>query len=195
MAMIAPTQPPPEVPRPVMTGLTWQEFLDLPEECKHADLINGDLFVSAPTPPHQRVVSRLVIALGNWTAAGEGRGEVTIEPAVQIRHDRGYMPDVAWWREDNCAPPDQAAAFEGPPDLVVEVLSSSTRQIDVVRKSEDYPRIGVTELWLIDPDEPSAHIVRAVADGQHTSDVFAEDELRSPLLDGFAVRLGDLVRR
>lgn len=194
MAMTA-TQTPPEVPRPVMTGLTWQQFLNLPEEYRHADLIDGELYVNPPALVHQRIVSRLVIALGNWTAAGEGRGEVTIEPAVQIRHDRGYMPDVAWWREDKCSPPDRLPAFEGPPDLVVEVLSPSTRRLDIVRKREDYPRIGIAELWLIDPDEPSAHIVRTHDDGQDTVDVAADGELRSPLLDGFAVRLGDLTRR
>ena len=142
-----------------MTGLTWQQFLDLPDEYRHADLVNGELFVSAPTPQHQRVVSRLLIALGNWTGAAVGRGEVTIKPAVQISHDRGYMPDVAWWCEDKCSPAHKPAVFDGPPDLVVEVLSPSTRRLDTIRKRNDYPRIGVAELWFIDPEEPSAHLV------------------------------------
>jgi Uma2 family endonuclease len=41
---------------PVMTGLTWQEFLDLPEEYRHASLIDGELYVTRPAPPHQYVV-------------------------------------------------------------------------------------------------------------------------------------------
>lgn len=178
-----------------MTGLTWQEFLDLPEEYRHADLVNGELFVNSPAPQHQRIVSRLLAALGTWTDAGDGRGEVTIEPTVQIRHDRGYMPDIAWWREDKCTPPHRPAAFEGPPDLVVEVLSPSTRRLDTIRKRNDYPAIGVTELWLIDPEQPSAMIVRARPDGEQVLDVAAGDQLRSPLLDGFTIRLGDLIRR
>jgi Uma2 family endonuclease len=52
MAMNAPT--------PVMTGPTWQEFLDLPEEYRHASLIDGELYVTRPTPPHQYVVARLL---------------------------------------------------------------------------------------------------------------------------------------
>ena len=178
-----------------MTGLTWQQLLDLPEEHAHADLIDGELFVSTPTRPQQRVVGRLLTALTVWTGVGDGRGEVTMEPAVQIGLDRGYMPDIAWWREEKCSPPDEPAAFDGPPDLVVEVLAASTRRLDIVRKREDYPRIGVAELWLIDPDDPSAHIVRTHDGCEVTLDVTANDELRSPLLDGFAVRLGDLTRR
>jgi len=178
-----------------MTGLTWQEFLDLPEEYRHADLVNGELFVNSPAPQHQRIVSRLLTALTNWTDTMGGRGEVTIEPAVQIRHDRGYMPDIAWWREDKCAPRDRPAGFEGPPDLVVEVLLPSTRRLDTIRKRNDYPAIGVTELWLIDPAEPSAMIIRAQPDHEQIVDLAADDDLCSPLLDGFTIRLGDLIRR
>jgi Uma2 family endonuclease len=142
MAMSAPTQPPPDVPRPVMTGLTWQQFLDLPEEYKHADLVNGELFVNPPVLLHQQIVTRLLSALERWTAVAPDRGEVTFNPAVQISHDRGYMPDIAWWRQDKCAPPRQPPAFDGPPDVVVEVLSPSTRRLDTIRKRNDYPGSG-----------------------------------------------------
>lgn len=195
MAMRAPTPPSSARPAPVMTGLTWQEFLDLPEEYHHADLVDGDLFVNAPAPLHQRIVSRLCIALGKWTAAGEGRGEVTLEPAVQITHNRGYLPDVAWWREERCSPPDQPPAFEGPPDLVVEVLSRSTRQLDSVRKRNDYPKVRVAELWLIDPQDTTAMMIRAHQGREQIHELTEDDHLRSPMLDGFAVRLGDLTRR
>jgi Uma2 family endonuclease len=184
-----------ETPRPVMTGLTWQEFLDLPDEYRHADLVNGELFVNPPVPQHQRVVTKLLAALEHWRAAAPGRGEVTIEPAVGISHDRGYMPDIAWWRQDKCTPAGMPAAFDGPPDLVVEVLSPSTRRLDTIRKRNDYPRIGVSELWFIDPDEPSAHIVRAGRDGEQVIDIAVGDRLQSPLLDGFGVELGALARR
>jgi Uma2 family endonuclease len=195
MAMSAPTQPPPDVPRPVMTGLTWQQFLDLPEEYKHADLVNGELFVNPPVLLHQQIVTRLLSALERWTAVAPDRGEVTFNPAVQISHDRGYMPDIAWWRQDKCAPQGQPPAFDGPPDVVVEVLSPSTRRLDTIRKRNDYPRIGVSDVWFIDPDEPSAVIVRPHSDAEQTVDITAVDELRSPLLDGFAVELGALTRR
>ena len=179
---------------PVMTGLTWQEFLDLPEEYRHASLIDGELYVSRPAPPHQYVVTRLLHAFVTWIDDGEGRGEVTHEPAVQITVNRGYMPDVAWYCEDKIAPRDQLAAYEGAPDLVVEVLSPSTERIDTIRKRNDYPTVGVSELWLIDPYEPSARTVRF--DTEHeTTLTSVDDALTSPLLPGFSVTLRDLVDR
>lgn len=180
---------------PVMTGLTWQEFLDHPTEFKQATLINGELFVNAATPLHQHIVKRLLVALDLWITAGDGRGEVALEPPVQITYDRGYMPDVGWWPQHRCAPPGQEPSFDGPPDLVVEVLSPSTRRIDQIRKRSDYPRVGVRELWLIDPDGPAALIIRTAAASEQIVDVTADDDLSSPLLDGFAIRLGDLTRR
>jgi Uma2 family endonuclease len=193
MAMRAATPQPSSTP--VMTGLTWQEFLDLPEEYHHADLVDGDLYVTAPAPLHQRVVVRLSTALMNWIDAGDGHGEVTHEPAVQITHNRGYLPDLAWYCEDKCSPPDQPPAFDGPPDLVVEVFSPSTRGRDTIIKRPDYFRIGVSELWLIDPDEPSAQLIGAHPDGEQVADISAADHLHSPMLDGFTVRLSDLVTR
>jgi Uma2 family endonuclease len=186
MAMNAPT--------PVMTGLTWQEFLDLPEEYRHASLIDGELYVTRPAPPHQYVVARLLYFLMTWIDDGEGRGEVTHEPAVEITFNRGYMPDVAWYCEEKIAPRDQPAAYDGPPDLVAEVLSPSTERIDSIRKRNDYPTIGVSELWLINPTEPSARIVR-FGSGQETTLTSADHVLSSPLLPGFSVTLLDLVNR
>jgi len=187
MAMNAPT--------PVMTGLTWQEFLDLPEEYRHASLIDGELYVTAPALLHQFVVSRLLVALVGWTEAAEGRGLVTPEPAVQIRHDRGYMPDLAWWRHDKCSAPDQPLAVEGPPDLVVEVLSPSTRRIDTVLKRRDYPTIGVREMWFVDPEEPYVLQVMHEAERERVTDLSPDDTLTSPQFDGFALAVGRLTDR
>lgn len=44
-------------------GLTWQEFLDLPEEMRHAELIDGEIIVTTPSDLHQRVVVQLTTEL------------------------------------------------------------------------------------------------------------------------------------
>jgi Uma2 family endonuclease len=187
MAMNAP------LPAPVMTGLTWQEFLDLPEEYHHASLIDGELYVNTPSFLHQLVVGRLLRALMDWANGGRRRGIVSFEPPVQITHNRGYLPDLAWWGPDKLAPPGGPPGVNGLPDLVAEVLSPSTWRIDTVRKRNDYPTVGINELWLIDPDEPSALVVRHGEGSQTVRELFAEDALSSTQLPGFEITVGELV--
>jgi Uma2 family endonuclease len=187
-------------PSTPLHGLTWQEFLDLPEDpaLRHAELINGEVVVTAPSDLHQQVVGFLITHVNNWIWGGSNRGEATMDPAVQITIDRGYLPDIAWYHQEQCAPPGERRAFDGPPTLVVEVLSPSTRTLDMVRKRNDYARVGVRELWLIDPEIPQALVARTPDDGTHLVDVADLDgdgELCSPHLPGFAVRLGELVER
>ncbi len=186
---------------PVPTGITWEEFLELPDDdvYRHAELIDGEVVLNPPVPLHQQVIMRLLGAIDAWTQAGEGRGEVTFDPAVQITANRGYLPDAAWYPPERCAPPGQPPAWSGPPALAVEVLSPSTRTLDLFRKQTDYARVGVTEFWLIDPREPAAMIHRKPADGSTTFappvDVGPGGVLSSPLLPGLEVALERLVHR
>jgi Uma2 family endonuclease len=183
------------------SGLTWENFLDLPDDpkYKHAELVDGELIlVNPPTWLHQHVVMRLVVALELWIRGGSGRGTVTMEPPVQIRRNRGYLPDVAWFREEHARPTAGSPYLTGPPDLVVEVLSDSTRSFDLLRKRADYARVGVGELWLIDPEGPSAFVLRqpsglsGPADFVLIEELTPKDALTSPLLPGLIIPLTGL---
>ncbi len=55
----------------------------------------------------------------------------------------------------------------GPPDLVVEVSSPSTRRTDVVRKRRVYEREAVPEFWFVDLDADQVHVHRLGADGTY----------------------------
>lgn len=187
---------------PAGTGLTWDDFLALPDEprYRHAELVDGELvLVSPPTWLHQHVVGALHALMWNWIMAGTARGTVTMEPPVQITNLRGYLPDLAWYRDGRDRPPSGQPYLAGAPDLAIEVLSPSTRTVDMIRKRTDYARVGVRELWLIDPEEPAAFVLRALhpavepAEFVLVEELDADGVLASPMLPGFAVRLGDLV--
>jgi Uma2 family endonuclease len=183
------------------SGLTWENFLDLPDDPKyrHAELLDGELIlVNPPTWLHQHVVGSLQALIWTWIRAGKGRGAVTMEPPVQIRHNRGYLPDVAWFREEHARPTAGSPYLTGPPDLVVEVLSDSTRSFDLLRKRADYARVGVRELWLIDPEALTAFVLRRPAEMSEPADfvlveeLSAKDALTSPLLAGLTIPLSAL---
>ena len=68
-----------------------------------------------------------------------------------VGHERGCSRDLLFVSkkqayivtEDN---------VQGPPDLVVEILSPSTAERDRTFKRALYARYGVREYWLVDPD-------------------------------------------
>ena len=55
----------------------------------------------------------------------------------------------------------------GTPDLVVEVVSTSSERKDLVRLRDAYARAGVDEYWIIDARGPQLHfeILKLVTDG------------------------------
>ncbi len=51
-------------------------------------------------------------------------------------------------------------AIEGPPDLVVEILSPPTRRTDILVKSELYARFGVAWYLIVDPEIDRVEVFR-----------------------------------
>jgi Uma2 family endonuclease len=174
-------------------GLTWDEYLALPYETRNAALIDGEVVVDAPNAQHEFVVFRLHVQLEQWASAGRDRGEVSTQQPVKVNDRRGYQPDILWFPQRYCAPPGEARSFSGPPSLVAEVLSPSTRRFDLIRKRGDYEHLGIAEVWFVDPEpgqygilacqrlEPDAPFVDA--------EVKSGDVLTSPLLDGFELHV------
>jgi Uma2 family endonuclease len=61
-----------------------------------------------------------------------------------------------------------ARGIEGPPLLVVEVLSPTTCACDRTEKAAGYARLGVPPLWLVDPQAPRIECLRRSARGYRT---------------------------
>jgi Uma2 family endonuclease len=83
----------------------------------------------------------------------------------------------------------------GAPDLVVEILSGSTRRRDEVAKRKLYARFGVREYWLVDPKTETVHVVRPAADpgrGAPPLSRTAGDRLTTDLLPGLEISLADV---
>src|SRR4029077_11965372 len=80
--------------------------------------------------------------------------------------------------------------LQGAPDLVVEILSPSTRPRDERLKRDLYERVGVDEFWLVDPDEDAVTIYRRGAEGFGLPDRIEKHGIvTTPLLPGFELPL------
>jgi Uma2 family endonuclease len=94
------------------------------------------------------------------------------------------MPDILFLAKDNPAKvePDRIV---GVPDLVIEILSPSTRQIDLVDKRQRYRQYGVPELYFIDYVNGEV-VVDCLKDGAYETFTFQTGSFESRVLPGLA---------
>ena len=119
---------------------------DMPDDGRRYEIVDGVLIVSAaPTRLHQRAVGRLYRLLDDGCTP---EFEVLMAPfAVGLADDTEMQPDVLVARVADLTEKDLPA----PPALAVEVLSPSTRQIDLHVKHKRMERAGTPAYWVVDP--------------------------------------------
>ncbi len=132
---------------------TYQDVLDAPAH-RVAEIVDGKLHTQPrPAMPHALASSRLG---GELTGpfdrgrGGPGGWWIIDEPELHFGEDV-LVPDLAGWRRERMPDYPDAAYVTLAPDWVCEVLSPSTRKLDLHGKRPIYAREGVGHLWLVDP--------------------------------------------
>jgi Uma2 family endonuclease len=143
------------------TGKRWTyaEFTRLPMSgSTRYEVIDDELVVTpAPTARHQEIVMRLAAGLHAFSHE-HGLGKVFPAPLDVIFAEGDYaQPDILFVRRDQSHIVTDRGV-EGPPDLVVEVLSPSTASRDRGSKLQRYMHYGVTEYWVVDPEEQTVEV-------------------------------------
>jgi len=126
----------------------YEDYCLLPED-KRVELIGGDFYlVPSPSVIHQRVAARIVDVLRSFVA-GRKLGEVFYAPLdVVLTPYDVVQPDIMFISNDRTHLVTEEN-IQGPPDLIVEILSPSTSARDRTIKKKLYARSGVRELWLV----------------------------------------------
>jgi Uma2 family endonuclease len=141
--------------------LTYEDYVELPDDGRRYEILDGELEVSpAPAPLHQRVLRNLSFALHAHTQA-RGLGNVYFAPVdVILAPTTVVQPDAIFVASGRDAIVT-ARGVEGPPDLVVEILSPWSVRRDRVTKAAVYARAGVRHYWLVDPEARIIEIYEA----------------------------------
>lgn len=161
------------------------------------ELIDGEAWCMSPSPTvrHQRILGALHVALSGFLAGKPC--EVFLAP-LDVRLPDG---DEADEKIRTVLQPDllvvckpgmiDERGVRGAPDLVVEILSPSTRSRDMVTKLAVYEKHGVREYWIVDPDANSVAVHRLGPEGKWLPGrVLGQSEvLDSTVLPGFSVPL------
>lgn len=123
------------------------DYWQLPEGAP-VELIRGELVMSpAPRTSHQIVIGELYAILR--AVADKGGGMTVLSPAdVILSEDTVLQPDLLYVAKDRRH--IIGDRINGPPDLVVEVLSPKAERRDRVQKLDVYAQYGVPEFWIVD---------------------------------------------
>jgi len=132
--------------------LTADDFLDWLTPGRHADLIDGEIRMHSPVSIRHADLLNFVDGLLRGYIDRRGLGLLYREVvAVRLASRNVFMPDLAFYRASR-ANLVRETHIDGPPDLVVEVLSNRTADRDVGPKFAEYEQHGVSEYWILDPD-------------------------------------------
>jgi Uma2 family endonuclease len=168
--------------------LTYDDLQSMPDDGKQREVLEGELIVNpAPRRDNQEIVANL-----NWIVQrflrASGSGRVYTHP-VDLhlgRHDI-VQPDLVVIRNERLGIYRPEGVIDEPPDIVVEILSSNSRGIDLVRKMALYARSGVLEYWIADPERRMLVINRLQGEDYVAVAPDADGRIASPALPGLRV--------
>ena len=147
--------------------VSYKEFMEIYEKSTlRMEFINGEIhLLASPSLLHQEIVGRLHLIFTEYIKQTTCR--VFFAPFDVHFHKKGFkepdvmQPDVLVIcdLENNV---NENGKYMGTPDLVVEILSDSTRSKDMVDKLNTYMLSGVREYWIVDPKQESVTVYRFI---------------------------------
>jgi len=173
--------------------LDYSDLSITPDDGRRYELVQGDLHVTpSPSPVHQRISKRLQRVLEDYFET-RAIGEVFNAPIDLILTNQDvFVPDLLVVGDPMHV---TKRGIEGPPLLVVEILSPSTGTRDRGIKARRYAELGVEHYWIVDPAKKRVECHR-LSEGAFRPLIDAEGktELAHPDWDGLAIDLASLWR-
>ena len=131
-------------------GFTYHDYLTWPDQ-ERWEIIHGEAFAMTPAPStrHQMISRNLLWGIGEFKSR-LGSCQVFTAPTDVVLDDQTVVqPDLFIVCDKAKVTPK---SIQGPPDLVVEIVSRATAFKDTVTKKQLYEEFGVAEYLLFFPD-------------------------------------------
>jgi Uma2 family endonuclease len=176
---------------------TYEDLAAFPDDGLRREIIDGELYVSpSPALPHQVVIGNLYFLIRSHLVSHPA-GRIVLAPFDVVFSKFDVVePDLLFVSHAR----DEVLTtkyVDGSPDLVVEVLSSSSRRTDEITKRRLYERFDVLEYWIIDSEVETVKVYRRVVSGvpfEHIGEYAADrgECLRSPLFGDLTLPLASV---
>lgn len=177
------------------SNLTYDDYASMPDDGNRYELAAGNLeaMSPAPTPNHQMIAYQLVTTITN---SCEKDFLILFAPIdVILANNEVRQPDIIMIHRERLAIVTERGV-EGPPDLVVEILSPSTALKDRKTKKTVYAAYGVKEYWIVDPVHETIeqwnHASPDKTDYQLSGTYGEDDMITSPFINCLEVSAADV---
>jgi len=143
---------------------SYEEFLELTRGSEERyEYIDEEIYLLAsPRAPHQFTLRKLLVIFDQWSIGK--RCEPWAAPFdIHLYRfaDKPNLihPDLMMICDfDEFV--DEEGYYQGVPGLIVEIISESTKRVDIVVKFDLYKACGVKEYWIVDPSTKRITIYR-----------------------------------
>lgn len=130
-----------------------EDYYMIPDEYR-VELIEGKIHkLNTPSTVHQVIIGELFLDFRNYIRSGKDGCVPLVSPynvELETGKDTVVQPDLMIICEERRKNIKRGHMY-GAPDLVIEVLSTSTKRFDMLEKLHVYQISGVREYWIIDP--------------------------------------------
>lgn len=167
--------------------LSFADFIELVHDDSKADLLDGVIFMASPeNTDHNELLGWLYTLLRGFVEA-RGLGRVTINKvAYRLTDKTAPEPDLGFVRADR-VDRIKRGYVDGPPDLAVEFVSPDSVDRDYDLKRRRYEEAGVSEYWIIDPDEQQTTFLVRDSASKFVEALLETTLFRSRTLPGFVL--------
>ena len=153
----------------------YEDLFGLPDDGRRYEIIDGELYeMPAPGSDHANAVIDLIALLLPVVRSLSAK-LFTAPMDVFFAGANPVQPDLLVLMPERLHLITKRGV-EGAPNLLIEILSPSNPQHDLLTKRALYARGGVPEYWLVNPEAGSIEVLVLAGDGYRTHLRAAGDE-------------------
>jgi Uma2 family endonuclease len=155
--------------------VTYNDYAVMPDDGNRYEIADGVLELMSPGPSvtHQMISSQLQFKLMNLC---QSEFIVLNAPFDMILSDTEVrQPDLIMVHRSRMDIITHRG-IEGPPDLVVEIMSPFSIRRDKVSKLKSYAKHSIHEYWIVDPSNNMLEKYFLKGQSYELADVYTEDE-------------------
>ncbi|MBU0763668.1 MAG: Uma2 family endonuclease [Bacteroidetes bacterium] len=169
---------------------TYQDYIETPEGSAY-QLLNGNLVCEpdAPYINHQLISGELFGIIREYVKKNDAGLVLAAPTDVYFDDNNTVQPDILYIPKERMHIIKEKY-IEGPPGLVIEIVSQSTLHRDTVEKKQLYEKYGVKEYWLVFTEEDIIEVYSLQDNKYGINRIYEkQDTLVSEVIEGFKLEV------